>query len=52
MLCGRVIEIEESRVDPYEEEDTPKRSTLQVCRLCEAKLRHEADDSQKTPKPM
>ena len=52
MLCGRVIEIEESRVDPYEEEDTPKRSILQVCGLCEAKLRHEADDSQKTPKPM
>lgn len=53
MLCGRVIKIEEFQADPYEdEEDIPKKSSMQVCQLCEAKLRHESENSQKIPKPM
>lgn len=53
MLCGRVIEIEEFPADPYEDkEDLSKKRSLQVCQLCQAKLKHEADESQKVPKPM
>lgn len=53
MLCGRVIEIEDFTTDPYEEEeDRPKRRSPQVCQICQAKLKHEADEAQKTPKPM
>lgn len=53
MLCGRVIEVEVLNTDPYEDEDEmPKKKPLHVCQMCEAKLRKEADDSQKVPKPM
>lgn len=53
MLCGRVIEIEDLTPDPYEEEeDMPKKRSLQVCQMCQAKLKREADESQKIPKPM
>lgn len=53
MLCGRVIEIEEFTADPYEEEeDLPKKRSLRVCQICQAKLKHEADEAQKIPKPM
>ncbi|MEW6423745.1 MAG: hypothetical protein AB1523_03215 [Bacillota bacterium] len=53
MLCGRVMESEEFAADPYaDEEDLPKKRTLQVCQICQAKLKHEADESQKIPKPM
>ena len=53
MLCGRVIEIEDPPADPYEdEENLPKKRSMQVCQLCQAKLKHEADESQKAPKPM
>ncbi len=52
MLCGRLFEIEEAAPDPYDDEDDiPKKSTS-ICLLCQAKLRHEADESQKSPKPM
>lgn len=53
MLCGRLFEHEVVATDPYEDEDDmPKKKTLAVCMMCEAKLRHEADDKQKVPKPM
>lgn len=53
MLCGRVMESEEFTADPYaDEEDLPKKRTLQVCQICQAKLKREADESQKIPKPM
>jgi len=53
MLCGRVVEEAEVKADPYEdEEDMPKKKSLQVCLVCQAKLKHEADEVQKAPKPM
>ncbi len=53
MLCGRLFAVEEAAPDPYDddEDDIPKKS-VSVCLLCQAKLRHEADESQKSPKPM
>jgi len=51
MLCGRLFEVEEAAPDPYDDEDIPKKSAS-ICLLCQAKLRHEADESQKSPKPM
>lgn len=58
MLCGRVIEEKEVNVDPYEtdpyedEEEMPKKKSMQICLFCQAKLKHEADDAQKVPRPM
>ncbi|HIE13120.1 MAG TPA: hypothetical protein EYP63_06825 [Desulfotomaculum sp.] len=55
MLCGRKFETDALEdVLGKEEEDifaTPKRPAT-VCPLCQAKLRHEAEESQKEPKPM
>jgi len=53
ILCGRVFEHEVYASDPYEDdEDIPKKKPMAVCMMCEAKLKHEADDKQKVPKPM
>jgi len=55
MLCGRKIEPEEpKKSNPYNnEEDRPKKkSSIGVCTFCQAKLKHEADEAQKIPKPM
>ena len=55
MLCGRKIEPEEpKKPSPYaDEEDRPKKkSSMEVCTFCQAKLKHEADELQKIPKPM
>jgi hypothetical protein len=55
MLCGRKIEPEEpKKLRPYvDEEDRPKkRPSMEVCTFCQAKLKHEADEAQKIPKPM
>ena len=55
-MCGRLIEQEDFPKDPFdedeEEEIRQKKRSLQVCQLCQAKLKHEADESQKVPKPM
>lgn len=55
MLCGKPIE-EEVVVspDPYDDDDDdmPKKKPLAVCIMCQAKLKHEADESQKIPKPV
>jgi len=52
MLCGRLFVPEE--MAPHDDEDefmTPPK-TVSVCQLCQAKLKHEADEAQKLPKPM
>ncbi|MGB9802373.1 hypothetical protein [Desulfofundulus sp.] len=55
IMCGRIIEIEQFNPDPYddyEDEDLKPKKSILICQLCEAKLRHEADEAQKNPKPM
>lgn len=56
MLCGKIMEEElVSNPDPLEDdydEELPKKKSLSVCLRCQAKLKHEADESQKIPKPM
>lgn len=53
IMCGRIVETEEFIPDPYDDEDElPKKSPVVFCQLCEAKLRHESDESQKVPRPM
>lgn len=49
-----VIEEEIFAPDPYEEDDDdlPKKKPMEVCLRCQAKLKHEADDSQKIPRPV
>ncbi|WP_159426182.1 hypothetical protein [Desulfolucanica intricata] len=51
IMCGKVFEVEDKK-DPYEEEEDMPKKTPSFCQMCEAKLRHEADQSQKIPKPM
>jgi hypothetical protein len=54
-MCGRIIEPDEGEVminDPYDDEDDMPKKTLSFCQLCEAKLKHEADGSQKPKKPI
>ncbi|MHB8916982.1 MAG: hypothetical protein ACYC4H_03090 [Desulfocucumaceae bacterium] len=53
MMCGRVVEIEEFKPDPYDDEDDlPVKKPVVFCQMCEAKIRNESDSSQKAPKPM
>ncbi|WP_353928779.1 hypothetical protein [Desulfofundulus kuznetsovii] len=50
-----MIEVEEfnpDSYDDYEDEDLQPKKSILICQLCEAKLRHEADEAQKIPKPM
>jgi len=35
-----------------DDEDEPVKKPLAVCLRCQAKLKREADDAQKVPKPM
>jgi len=57
IVCGRLIEIEEFSPPEdddyydYEEEKARQKKVL-FCQICEAKLRREADEAQKNPKPM
>lgn len=53
ILCGRKF-VPDEELTPQDDEDellTP-RKTVSVCQLCQAKLKHEADEAQKLPKPM
>lgn len=55
MMCGRVIEIEEFKKDPYDDDDedeVPVKKTLCYCVICEAKIKNESDPAKKAPKPM
>lgn len=53
ILCGRPF-VPEEELTPREDEDEllAPRKTVSVCQLCQAKLKHEADEAQKLPKPM
>jgi len=55
MLCGMPIDEEvmvNDAIDEDEDEDMPVKKPMSVCLRCQAKLKHEADGSQKIPKPM
>jgi hypothetical protein len=55
MLCGMPIDEEvmvNDSIDDDEDEDMPVKKPMSVCLRCQAKLKHEADGSQKIPKPM
>ncbi|MDI6631766.1 MAG: hypothetical protein QME13_04975 [Thermoanaerobacteraceae bacterium] len=56
ILCGRKFETDalEDVIAEEEAEDifAPPKKPASVCPLCQAKLKHEAEESQKTPKPM
>lgn len=53
MMCGRVVEIEEFKPDPCDDDDDlPVKKSVVFCQMCVAKIRNESDNSQKTPKPM
>ncbi|MBC7105735.1 MAG: hypothetical protein H5T97_07335 [Firmicutes bacterium] len=53
MLCGKTFEVEPAvEASLWSDEERRRRSTLSVCPLCQAKVKKEADDAQKLPKPM
>jgi rRNA maturation endonuclease Nob1 len=54
MLCGRVFEIEAlSEIAPQDKFlDPPPKKSRAFCPMCEAKIKKEAEDTQKEPKPM
>lgn len=56
IMCGREIEAEEKfEPDPFDDDfddELPQKKSVLICQLCQAKLRHEADEAQKNPKPM
>ncbi len=53
MLCSKPIEEEIVSPDPFDDEDDmPQKKPMVVCLMCQAKLKHEADDSQKIPRPV
>ena len=56
ILCGKKFEIEEMTLTTEEESEedifTVPKKPVTVCPLCQAKLKREADESQKVPKPM
>lgn len=57
MLCGKIMEEElVTKPDPldddYDDDDLPQKKPMVVCLRCQAKLKHEAGESQKIPKPM
>ncbi|MCL6557974.1 MAG: hypothetical protein K6U74_04060 [Firmicutes bacterium] len=57
ILCGRKFETDSLEDAVLEKEEdiffaaTPAKPAS-VCPLCQAKLKHEAEESQKDPKPM
>lgn len=53
LICARIFEFKGSTGIVQEEElsgETPK--TKSICPLCEAKIKKEAGDTQREPKPM
>jgi hypothetical protein len=56
MLCGKVVDEEfVSQPDPLDDDyddEMPRKKPLSVCQMCQAKLKHEAGEAQKLPKPM
>ncbi len=56
IMCGKLFDpdqVMENNKNPYldDDDDIPKKEPS-FCQLCEAKIKHEADESQKVPKPM
>lgn len=52
IICGRVIEDAGLPRPDEDDEDEPVKKPMLICPRCQAKLKHEADDKQKVPKPM
>jgi len=55
IMCGRLFDpdqIVEKNKNPYLDEDDLPPKSPSFCQLCEAKIRNEADDSRKNPKPI
>ncbi|KAF1084663.1 hypothetical protein SPSYN_02441 [Sporotomaculum syntrophicum] len=57
IMCGKMFDPDQIVVEsknPFlddDDEDMPKK-TPSFCQMCEAKIRHEADDTRKGTKPM
>jgi len=57
IMCGKIFDPDHVAVDntnPYlddDDEDMPKKSPS-FCQICEAKIRHEADDTRKGTRPI
>lgn len=57
IMCGKMFDPYQVAVEnrnPFlddDDEDMPKK-TPSFCQLCEAKIRHEADDTRKVAKPI
>jgi len=55
MLCGKIIEEEIIYTDPFDDDEEDKisrKKSMAFCVMCQAKLKNEADKSQKLPKPV
>ncbi|OPY57346.1 MAG: hypothetical protein A4E55_01742 [Pelotomaculum sp. PtaU1.Bin035] len=53
MLCGKPIEEEILNTDPFDDDDDMfQKKPAAICIMCQAKLKNEADNTQKYPKPM
>jgi len=68
IMCGKYFELDSDSVDlnPYadlfenqdedplfgKESETSKTKPASICKMCQAKLKRDAEDAQKTPKPM
>jgi DNA-directed RNA polymerase subunit RPC12/RpoP len=53
MLCGKTFEAEPTvEASLWSDGERQRKRTLSVCPLCQAKVKKEADDAQKLPKPM
>jgi len=55
IMCGRVFDpdqVIDLNKNPYIDDDDLPKKIPSFCQLCEAKIRHEADDSKRSPKPV
>lgn len=55
IMCGRLFDpdqmVQENKNPYLDDNDVPKKEPS-FCQMCQAKIRREADDSQKVPKPI
>lgn len=52
IMCGGIIEEELFQPDPYDDDEDMPKKPVSFCLKCQAKLKYEADESQKVPKPI
>ncbi|MDD3654065.1 MAG: hypothetical protein PHO01_07765 [Desulfotomaculaceae bacterium] len=57
MLCGKLIEEDIVVTDPFDDDEDEdelmsRKKSMSFCVMCQAKLKHEADENQKNPKPL